>query len=177
VFHLDTITLHRLYAFFAIEHATRLVHILAVTAHPPEPGSPSWPATSSRIWDDAPAAASGPSSETATPSSLPPSTPSSAHRTRRDQNLGPGTAANAIAERFVGGIRRELLDRTLIINKRHSASVLREFERHYNDHRPHRSLAQAAPLRPLPHRATTEIRNVRRYDRLGELIHEYQQVA
>ena len=85
--------------------------------------------------------------------------------------------ANAIAERFVGTIRRELLDRLLIINQRHAAAVLHEFERHYNDHRPHRTLGQAAPLRPLPRRTPTVVDNVRRHDRLGGLIHEYQHVA
>jgi putative transposase len=85
--------------------------------------------------------------------------------------------ANAIAERFVGSLRRELLDRVLIINRRHATAVLREYESHHNNHRPHRALGQAAPLRPLPHRPTPEIRNVRRRDRLGGLLHEYQQVA
>ena len=85
--------------------------------------------------------------------------------------------ANAIAERFVGTIRRELLDRLLIVNQRHAAAVLRAFERHYNDHRPHRTLGQAAPLRRLPRRTPTAVDNVRRHDRLGGLIHEYQHVA
>ena len=85
--------------------------------------------------------------------------------------------ANAIAERFVGTIRRELLDRLLIINQQQTAAVLREFQRHYNDHRPHRSLGQAAPAKPLPHRAPTDIRKIKRHDRLGGLLHEYQQAA
>jgi transposase InsO family protein len=85
--------------------------------------------------------------------------------------------ANAIAERVVGTVRRELLDRLLIINQRYAAAVLREFERHYNDHRPHRSLGQAAPLRPLPHRAPAEITKIERHDRIGGLLHEYPQAA
>jgi putative transposase len=85
--------------------------------------------------------------------------------------------ANAIAERFIGTIRRELLDRLLIINQRHAEAVLREFQRHYNDHRPHRSLRQAAPARPLPHRVSTELRKIKRHDRVGGLLHEYQHVA
>jgi putative transposase len=85
--------------------------------------------------------------------------------------------ANAIAERFVGTIRRELLDHLLIINQRHAAAVLSEFERHYNGHRPHRTLDQAAPSRPLPRRAPNETHKIRRRDRLGGLVHEYQQVA
>ena len=85
--------------------------------------------------------------------------------------------ANAIAERFVGTIRREFLDRILIMNQRHAAALLREFECPYNDHRPHRTLGQAAPSRPLPRSATTKTHKIQRHDRLGGLIHEYQQVA
>lgn len=70
-----------------------------------------------------------------------------------------------------------LLDRTLIINQRHAAAVLTEYAHHYNAHRPHRTLGHAAPLRPLPQRTTSAASTVRRRDRLGGLIHEYQQVA
>ena len=84
--------------------------------------------------------------------------------------------ANAIMERWIGSLRRELFDRMLILNARHLRRVIAEYEDHFNTHRPHRSLAQAAPLRALPQPDTTDIKIIRR-DRLGEIIHEYQQVA
>jgi transposase InsO family protein len=85
--------------------------------------------------------------------------------------------ANAIAERFVGSIRRELLDHILIINQRHAATVLAEYQDHFNHHRPHRALGQASPLRTLPEPRQTDTSGVRRLDRLAGLLHEYRQVA
>jgi transposase InsO family protein len=60
---------------------------------------------------------------------------------------------NAIIERWVKTLRAELLDRTLIWNETHLRHALREYERHYNLHRTHRSLAAAAPLRARPRRS------------------------
>jgi hypothetical protein len=81
--------------------------------------------------------------------------------------------ANAIAERSIGTIRRELLGHILIINQQNATKALHTFEQHYNDHRPQRTLGQAAPLRSLPERTRTEIKTVRRCYRLGGLLHEY----
>jgi Integrase core domain len=142
----------------------------------PKPGSRSWPATCS--WTSTtPTDGFGTSSATATANSPSPSTASSPPSTSRSSTHRRAPRANAIAERFVGTVRRELLDRLLIINQPHAAAVLREFQRHYNDHRPHRSLGQAAPARPLPHHAPTEVRKIKRRDRIGGLLHEYQHVA
>jgi hypothetical protein len=57
---------------------------------------------------------------------------------------------NAIAERWIGGCRCELLDRTLIWSQAHLRRILSRYETRHNQHRPHRSLAAAAPLKPLP---------------------------
>jgi hypothetical protein len=85
--------------------------------------------------------------------------------------------ANAICERFVGSIRGELLDRILIVNAAHARTVLWEYETHFDTHRPHRSLGQAAPLCALPQVPADPTATVIRRDRLGGLIHEYAQVA
>jgi transposase InsO family protein len=83
---------------------------------------------------------------------------------------------NAIMERWVGSVRREILDRILIVNAAHLRKVLTEYEDYFNAHRPHRALNQASPLRPLPDPIDADIKVIRR-DRLGGLIHEYAQVA
>jgi putative transposase len=84
--------------------------------------------------------------------------------------------ANTIMQRWIGSLRREVLDRLLILNARHLRRVLAEYEDHFTTHRPHRSLGHAAPPRALPRPKTADIKIIR-HDRLGGVIHEYQQVA
>jgi hypothetical protein len=52
-------------------------------------------------------------------------------------------------------------------------AVLAEYVAHFNHHRPHRALSQAAPLRSLPSPAAPSQLRLRRRDLLGGLIHEY----
>ncbi len=93
--------------------------------------------------------------------------------------------ARAHAERWVGSLRRECLDRLLILGRRHLASVVRVYAQHYNEHRPHRSLAQGAPLAKPPPRTGERapmvepfrLDRLRRRDRLGGLLHEYELAA
>ena len=85
---------------------------------------------------------------------------------------------NSVMERWIGSCRRELLGRTLVWNQRHLLTVLREYEDFCNTHRPHRTLNQAAPLRPLPDGVTDlDHFRIRRRDHAGGVIHEYRLVA
>ena len=88
---------------------------------------------------------------------------------------------NSIMERWIQACRHELLDRTLIWNQVHLLHALGEYERHHNRHRPHRGIANAWPLHPLPEPitdpATLTHLHIRRHDRLGGLLHEYEHAA
>ena len=99
--------------------------------------------------------------------------------------------ANAHAERFVRTVRTECLDPLLIVNARHLERVLRSYLRHYSGHRPHQGISQEIPeapqstpmitSRPSLHEGHRQhlrhLPGVRRRDRLGGLIHEYELVA
>jgi putative transposase len=98
--------------------------------------------------------------------------------------------ANAFAERFVRTVRSECLDHLLVVNEAHLERVLRSYVRHYNGHRPHQGLSQEIPApertAPLTVEPTMDVRHrhlrtrtgrIRRHDRLGGLIHEYEFVA
>ena len=63
---------------------------------------------------------------------------------RRSRHCHARRKANAYAERRVRTLRQELLDRTIIWNERQLLTLLVDYLDHYNQHRPHRSLDQAA---------------------------------
>jgi putative transposase len=167
----------RAYVLAVIEHATRRIRILGVTLHP----TSEWTAQQAR--------------------NLLMDLDGQAHRARfmirdRGSNFTAAFDAvladagirtvlcnvqtprmNAIAERWIGGCRSELLERTLIWNQAHLRQILRQYETHHNQHRPHRALDAAAPLKPLPKPADLDQYYVRRQARVGGLISEYRLVA
>ncbi|MFI6505811.1 integrase core domain-containing protein [Nonomuraea typhae] len=175
-FHCDTVLFKRLYCLVVMELSSCRVHVLGVTGHPAGP----WGAQQARnlvielgdrlegfrflirdrdtrftaMFDDVFMV------EGIGILKTPPRAP----------------RANAFAERWIGGLRRELLDRILIVNARHLRRVLAAYETHFHEHRPHRCLGQAAPLRALPDPVEGDIKVIRR-DRLGGLIHDHAQVA
>jgi putative transposase len=87
--------------------------------------------------------------------------------------------ANGTAERFVRTVRSECLDWLLILNTPHLEQTLKVFVDHYNSCRPHRSLGLVPPngRPPVEPETIGQPINVRRRDRLGGLLHEYERAA
>ena len=176
-----TLTGARLFVLAAIEHASRRIRVLGVTAQP----TGSWVVQAARnlVMDleDADSRArflirdrDG-------------KFPALFDAVLRDAGIAVVLSGiqmprmNAVMERWVLTCRRELLDRTLIWNQRHLLHALREFEQFYNCHRPHQGIANARPLQALPPPPPpTDVDaclHIHRHDRLGGILHEYQHAA
>jgi putative transposase len=88
---------------------------------------------------------------------------------------------NAICERLVGTLRRELLDRVLILGETHLRALLAGYQAHYNTGRPHQGIAQRVPADERDaHPATVtdiDTRQIRRKPVLNGLINEYERAA
>jgi transposase InsO family protein len=174
--HVDTVFLRRLYVIIVIEHGTRRVHLAGITAHP----TGAWVTQQARnlIMDLGEHAArfrflisDRDSKFTATFDAV-----FAGVDIRIIRTPVRTPRANAIAERWIGTLRRECLDHLLITGPRHLAVVLQEYLAHYNTHRPHRSRDQHPPAGRTPPASGATLRPLRR-DRLSGLVHEYLQVA
>jgi putative transposase len=158
-FTVDTIWLRRFYVFFFIELERRRVHIAGVTAHP----NGTWATQQARK------VLMALNAEGKHPQIL---------IRDRDVKLTKGfdeflrtegitvirtpiaaPKAKAHAERWVGGLRRECLDRILILSRGHFERVLREYVTRHNTHRPH--TAHSASNRRSPSRFRSERRPTR----------------
>jgi hypothetical protein len=180
-FETDTLSGARMYVFAVIEHAHRRIRILGATAHP----TASWVAQAGRnLVMDLSDAGTGArfmirDRDGKFSSGFDAVLADAGIRVARSGVQMP--RMNAIMERWIQTCRRELLDRTLIWNQRHLLHALREFEHFYNCHRPYQGISNARPLRPLPAPIADSARmarlEIRRHDRLGGILHEYQHVA
>ena len=178
-FTVDTVFLRRVYVLFVIELGSRRVHLAGVTDHPTGP----WVAQQARnllagLGDQAVAwkflIRDRDSKFTRVFDDVWRSTGAEIIRTPvRAPN------ANAVAERWVGTVRRECLDHLLIVGRHQLVRVLRCYVEHYNQRRPHRSLAHATPVvsAGAEARRKPNFGRLRRRDVLGGLIHEYEYAA
>jgi putative transposase len=172
----DSVFLRRFYVLMFIEIATRRVHLAGVTSRP----NASWVTQQARNvvarWDGFPFRFLIRDRDSKYSAGFDEVIRSEGLRIVRTPIKAP--LANAFAERFVGTLRRECLDHTLIFGRRHLESVLKTYIAHYNGHRPHRSLDMNAPVpKSPPDTSDASPRSVIRRDVLGGLIHEYERAA
>ena len=176
-FHVDTVTLRRIYVLFFIDLERRKVFLAGVTAHPVG----AWVTQQARnlaatledqgravrfLVRDRDAKFVGPFDEVMK---------SVGARVILTPVRSP--RANVFAERFVRTARTECLDWLLIRGERHLDVALQEFVEHYNNERPHRGIDLEVPVAYSTFREFTSVDGVQRADRLGGLVHEYRVAA
>src|ERR1039457_3577422 len=130
--HVDTVALTRLYVLVFTGHGTRRIHIGGVTAHP----TGEWTLQQARNLALDPGDRFGDfrvlirdRGSNFTRSS------GAVFQATGTTILRPAVQAprmNAICERLIGTLRRELLDRSLILGEAHLRAVLAEYQEHYN---------------------------------------------
>jgi putative transposase len=175
--HVDTVLLTRMYVLVFIEHGSRRMHLGGVTAHP----TGDWTVQQARnlaitlgkrfenikflVRDRG-------SNFTASFDAV-----FQAAGTRIVRSAVQAPRMNAICERLVGTLRREFLDRMLILGERHLRSVLAEYQVHYNTARPHQGIAQRVPDGEHLIVADLDRERIIRKPVLGGLINEYARAA
>ena len=79
---------------------------------------------------------------------------------------------NGTAERWIGTVRRELLDHVIVIDESHLQRLLREYVEYYNGERVHTGLRDAPSGRPIENRPSPRAQ-VGGLPRVGGLHHRY----
>jgi putative transposase len=179
--HVDTVLLKRLYVLVFIEHGTRRMHIGGVTASP----TSEWTVQQARDlafsfgerFEDVKFLIRDRGSNfTASFDAV-----FQAAGTRILRTAVQAPRMNAICERLVGTLRRELLDRMLILSEAHLRTILADYQVHYNMARPHQGIAQRVPdgehNGSLLTVADFERERIHRKPVLGGLINEYSRAA
>ena len=179
--HVDTVLLRRLYVLVFIEHGTRRMHLGGVTANP----TGEWTVPQARnltlSLDERSEAIRFLIRDRGSNFTAAFDAVFAAAGIRIPRTAVQAPRMNAICERLVGTLRREVLDRMLIMGEAHLRTVLAEYQVHYNAARPHQGIAQRVPDDDpdAPRAAVIDLNHgpLDRRSVLNGLINEYTHAA